>query len=281
VLFIVCIQAFGTAQTPDILIYKGDTLPLFDCPLNYIQDRSISNPWNLFGSSGCYISSCWRNYVATWEIVDDKLYLTSIRNACYGIGGSSVAISYPNGYDNIGTEYADLEKLFPGKSQDGRVLADWVNAKMISPEGKTLYHINDGFLSIYEKETEFTIENGVLTGIREYDNSKTKISKFTKEPQLIAEYIKANIDYTNLPETDDTVIVYVAIRGADDAGKINDADVIRGYNEAYDNEALRVVKSIPEWDVLYRHGARTTGPLWSIKVIFDRKMHIEEELNSF
>ncbi|MFO8236174.1 MAG: hypothetical protein R6U04_12310 [Bacteroidales bacterium] len=270
-LFVICSQSFGTAQIPDILIYRGDTLRLFDCPLGYLQDKSFTHPKNLFGGNGCFFTACWRNYIATWEIIDDKLYLIRIRNACYGTDQNYVAVTYKSGSDTIGTEYADLKRLFPDKYQDGRVLADWVNARLTSPKGKMLYYFHDGFRSIFEKELEFTIENGLLTRIQEFDNSKTKTSKYTEDLRLATEYIKNNIDYNNLPNNEEVIKVHVIVWGADDSGKIIDAEVLRGYNEAYDREALRVVKSIPEWHVLYRHGERIREPVISFAVTFDRK----------
>ena len=272
VLFLSCIQAFGTAQIPEILIYRGDTLRLFDCPLDYLNDYSFVHPRNLFGGKGCFYTACWRNYVATWEIIDEKLYLTKIRNACYGTNQDYVTVSLLGATDTIiGTEYADLKKLFPDNYENGRVFADWVNSKMISPQGKMLYYIQEGFLSIFEKELEFTIENGLLIKIQEFDNSKTKTSKYSEDLNLASEYIRNNIDYTNLTKTEEIVIVLVGVTNADDSGKIVDAQILQGFNEEYDNEALRVVKSIPEWIVLYRHGKRIWGPRYSFKVVFDWK----------
>ena len=263
------IQAFGTAQIPDILIYKGDTISLFDCPLNYFPDKGLIHPKRLFGGSGCFYTACYRNYVATWTIEDNKLYLLSIRNACYPTDMQYVNVSYNHGADTLGTEYADLETLFPDRIVNGRVPADWVNAKIISPKGKILNYINDGFMSIFEKEVEFTIENGTLIQIQEFDNSKTRISKYTQDPELLKEFIKNNIDYSNVPQQDKPVRVMVGIFSATEDGKIDKVKIIGRANEVFDKEAERVVKSIPQWDVFYRHGEITRGAAWMIPVIFE------------
>ncbi len=264
-------QAFGTAQIPDILIYKGDTLSLFNCPLAYLPNQELFRPQSLFGSSGCFYTACYRNYVATWTIDDDKFYLISIRNACYPTDMKYVAISNKDAAATIGTEYADLKAIFPDKYKNGRVLADWLNKKLISPKGELLYYFHDGFESIFEKELEFTIENGILIKVLELDNSKTHQSKYTKNPELVMEYINSNIDYSNLKKTDSTIRVIVSIMGANDQGKIDTVRIIKGYNETYNREAERVVKSIPEWDVVYRHGERSRGYLYSIPVVFKWK----------
>ena len=269
VAILISIQAFGTAQIPDILIYKGDTLSLFDCPLDYFPDKGLMHPKRLFGGSGCFYTACYRNYIATWTIEENKLYLLSIRNACFPTDMKYVNVSYNEGADTLGTEYADLKTLFPDRFVNGRILADWVNIKIISPKGKILYYIHDGFMSIFEKEVEFTIENGTLIQIQEFDNSKTRISKYTQDPELIKEFIKNNIDYSNLPKQDKPIRVIVSIFGATEDGKIDKVRIIRGFNEVFDKEAERVVRSIPQWDVFYRHGKITQGAGWMIPVIFE------------
>ena len=262
-------QAFATAQIPDILIYNDDTLSIFDCPLDYFPDKELIHPKILFGSSGCFYTACYRNYVATWTIEDNKLYLLSIRNACYPTDMKYVNVSYNGGADTLGTEYANLETLFPDRFVNGRVVADWVNSKIISPQGKILFYVHDGFMSIFEKEVEFAIEKGTLIQIQEFDNSKTRVSKYTQDPKLIQEFINSNIDYSNLPRQEKPVRVMVVVYGAGEDGKIDKVKIIRGFNEVFDKEAERVVKSIPQWDVLYRHGEMVRGLPWSIPVIFE------------
>jgi hypothetical protein len=268
-LALISIQVFGTAQIPDILIYKGDTLSLFDCPLDYFPDKGLIHPGRLFGGSGCFYTACYRNYIATWTIEDNKLFLLSIRNACYPTDMKYVNVSYNHGTDTLGKEYADLKTLFPDRIVNGRILADWVNNKIISPKGKILYYFNDGFMSIFEKEVAFKIEKGTLVQIQEFDNSKTRISKYTQDPELIKEFVKNNIDYSNLPKQDKPVKVMVGIFSATEDGKIDKVTIIRGFNEVFDKEAERVVKSIPQWDVFYRHGEITRGAAWIIPVIFE------------
>jgi hypothetical protein len=261
-------KTFGTAQIPDILIYNGDTLSLFDCPLNYFPDKELIQPKKLFGSSGCFYTACYRNYVATWTIEDNKLYLINIKNACYPTDMNYVKVSSNSGTDTLGTEYANLQTLFPDRIVNGRVTADWVNAKMISPKGKMLFYIHDGFMSIFEKEVEFTFENGTLIGTQEFDNSKTRISKYTQDKELLQKFVKDNIDYSILPKQEKDVRVMVSIYSSTNEGKIDKVKILRGFNEVFDKEAERVVKSIPEWDVLYRHGERTRGAIWMVPVIF-------------
>jgi hypothetical protein len=267
ILAILSLKASATAQIPDRLIVDGDTVSLFDCPLEYYPDRDLINPASLFGGKGCFYTACWRNYIATWLIENDTLFLVEIRNACYPSDMDYVEVSMRAATDSVGKEFADLETLFPDRYHNGKVVADWVDRKMISPRGKMLYYIHDGFASVFEKELEFTFENGILTETREYDNSKTRISKYTSDTDLLMEFIRSNINYENVPRPDKEIRVMVNVMGGTADGKVDGAFIIRGYNEIYDREALRVVNSIPEWDVIYRRGEIIRAP-WMIPVTF-------------
>ncbi len=264
-------NVFGTAQIPDLIIYNGDTLSLYSCPLNSYPNQDLITSQGLFGSSGCFFTACWRNYVATWEIIDNELFLCEIRNACYptSMRGVSASVKSISDIDSIGNECADLKVLFPQRFKDGKVKADWVEGKMILPQGKLLYYIHDGFESIYETEIELTIERGELLETKIFDNSKTKRSKYSEDKKLLMEFIYKNIKRENLPKSDTIKRrVFVQIISSDENGKIDSVNVARGVNELYDNEVIRVVKSIPEWDVIYKHGEKI-NLIWTFPIKFD------------
>jgi len=266
------IKLLGTAQIPDLIIYKGDTLSLDARPLDFYPNLELINTKSLFNNKiGTCCTCCWRGYIAVWEIIDNKLYLTKIKNYCY-LSYTKNMESYNNvgiGIDSIGSEFADLKTLFPDRYENGKVRADWVNGKLISPQGKLLFYIHDGSGGIHEKELEFTVENGVLIQTELLDNSKTKKSEYSKNENLLREFIYSNINYENLPKSDTIKRrVTVSIISTDDNGRIDSVNIIRGVNELYDKEAIRVIKSIPEWDVIYRHGKRM-NQIWSIPIIFD------------
>lgn len=123
-----------------------------------------------------------------------------------------------------------------------------------------------GYGSLYEKELEFRFSKGNLSGIKTYDNSKSKQSIYSKDYERLQKYIYSSINWEILPEKDKAITVYVQF-SANENGVIDSAKVLRGYSEIYDNEALRVVKSIPEWDIYYRHGVYERRA-WNIPIIF-------------
>ena len=265
----------ATAQIPDLLIYKGDTLLLHTCPLNLYPDKKLINPQKLFGGKGCFFSACWRNYVATWELTNDKLFLVKIRNACYPTDMKDVGASYKAKVekDSIGTEYADLQALFPEKFHNGKVEADWVTEDLTSPQGKLLFYVHSGFESTYEKEVVFKIAKGNLEEVTIYDNSKSKRSEYSRNAQKLREYIHSNINWDKLPEQKDAVRVSVSF-SANENGVVDSVKIMRGFNEIFDQEAVRVVKSIPQWDIYYKKGQhkRRTETLL---VVFEKELRIE------
>jgi hypothetical protein len=87
----------------------------------------------------------------------------------------------------------------------------------------------------------------------------------------LKDFFESNINRENLPESDTVKrVVWVSITpyDVDDNGKIINVRIRRGVNDLYDNEAIRIVKLIPEWEVLYRRGKRT-GSDWMVPIIFD------------
>lgn len=241
-------DCFGTAQYPDFLIYNGDTLALFSNPLEeYFYNHS--RPDDIFERYGYNSTACWRGYIGYWELKNDSLFLIELRGEISSI---------------------DLCLLFKDRNCEGVLFADWVNGAMNNPYGKLISYEHSGYNSIYEFERDFIFEKGVLVRIDEFDNSKSKKSPYSQDSKLLIKYLKSNIDYSVLPETKDKVKVIVEISHVNKFGAIDSVKILKGHSEAYEKEALRVVKSIPEWNVLNKHG-ELYNLIWSIPVIFEKK----------
>lgn len=111
------LNGFSSAQAPDILIYKGDTIPIYANPLEQLYAKSSSRP-NFFRSTQeCTSTSCWRGYYAEWEIINNEIYLTGIFSCC----------------EEHRETKADLKDLFGVKCINGKVKAVWVTDTFISP----------------------------------------------------------------------------------------------------------------------------------------------------
>lgn len=239
----------GTAQYPDILIYKGDTLSIFANPLeSYFE--SIIRPDSIFEEFGINSTGCWRGYIGYWELKNDSLFLLKLRGA---------------------SEIIDLALIFKDRKTDSKIFADWVNHPIMNPYGKRVHYVHMGYESIYEYEREFYFTNGLLTDIKEFDNSKSRKCIYTENPQLLADYIEANINYSNIKNNPySKAKVVIQIYSANEDGKIDSVLVVRGFDNERDKEAVRVIKSIPDWGVLFRRGKQIQNR-WTMPIVFGRK----------
>lgn len=129
-----------TAQVPDVLIYRGRRLDLCSTPLDTCVRRlpKARRPKFVRPSTALH-----RGYVATWEIVDRRLYLVDL-----------------DGHIDTGDaiERADLAAIFPGRPRP--VPATWVSEFLYCPEGRLRCYVHAGFGSLYEREREFSVVRG-------------------------------------------------------------------------------------------------------------------------
>jgi len=263
-------QVFATPQAPDRLIYKGDTLGVYlhlpdefykldTFTINSVEYVNHIFAVSLFGDKKtCNSTGCGREYIAKWEVVENQLYLTGIYSCCYY-------------QDSI---KADLTLLFKEKVIDGKVKADWITGDFISLKGKRLFYDHDmGTGGIFEYELELRFEEGKLTGTQLYDNRKSKQSEYSQNSEKLWEHIHSNINWDILPKLDTIVRVLVEFSANED-GIIDSAKILRGYNELFDQEAIRVVKSIPEWDVYFRKGKHIRIP-WTMPITFSEENRLK------
>lgn len=133
-----------TAQAREILIYKGKKYGMATEPLEpYIESNGIQfNPM-------IECSGCWRGYIGTWSIEDNKLYLIDIDT------------------DNDGKKVG-LEYLF---SNQEKVFAEWFTGELRVPYGELIEYIHLGYESRYAKELFLEISKGVLINERKKINN--------------------------------------------------------------------------------------------------------------
>jgi hypothetical protein len=236
------LSSYATAQFQDVLIYKNDTIGISSNPLE--QHPNIEKIREQLKPSGeviCRNSALWRGYVAYWEIRDNKLFLTKIKNAC------SDFLSKKKLKEIFGREYK-LEK----------VNANWVNMELVIPQGELLEYIHMGYMSLHEKEVSLQIEKGLLVSETRFTNTNPIKSKYARNPEELGKFIYSNIDWEKIPNLDEKVIVFVEFR-TNEKGKVDSAWIYEPEikNKKYNDEALRVTKSIPIWDVYFRRNKLT------------------------
>jgi hypothetical protein len=101
-----------TMQDLDKIIIKGVRYSLWTFPLD-----TYWTMWNPKPKIRLLRTSCWRGYIATWEITDDVLYL--------------IDIIFNTLEEDVGLPY-----LFPNNA--GRIKATWYTGELRVPFGERL-----------------------------------------------------------------------------------------------------------------------------------------------
>lgn len=152
--------ALGTSQHPDVLILDGKTYDLYSNPL----EAFYGDDWKpaFWDAPNSVSSGNWRGYVATWEMINDKLYLSKI-NSWF----CNRRIRTKSGCRRV-----MLRDLFGAKVIDGRVAATWFSDELCLPDGKELEYVHMGYGSIYERDIIFDVDAGKITKREVIDNTK-------------------------------------------------------------------------------------------------------------
>lgn len=138
-----------TAQEMERLIYNGREVSMASEPLaTYLSNLKVKPRFSP-RSSGC-----WRGYVGTWEIKDDKLYLIDLECGIVNIA--------ENKYLKAGLDF-----FFPDKKE---VLAEWYSGEIRIPLGDMLEYVHGGYESSFEKDIFLEFKNGLLIRKRTVDN---------------------------------------------------------------------------------------------------------------
>jgi hypothetical protein len=132
-----------TAQAHEQLILDGVHTSLAFCPpLPDQHPRVIEVSFESMTPTDSEVvgsTSCWRGYVGTWEIRDDRFFLR-------GLVGR---------YRLTGRE---------------PLLADWFTGVIRVPLGTRLIYVHMGFGSVYEQELHIRIVDGLVVARRTIDN---------------------------------------------------------------------------------------------------------------
>jgi len=151
---------YMTAQAHERLILpEGEvsmiTLP--DIPLDneMIETVAVEEVVTLIREnkiqSSVFSTACWRKYIGTWEIRDNKLYLVSI------------------------------EGIFRLNS-DTPIFADWYSGTLNIPRGNCSKYIHMGFESVYERYTLISVERGIVIDYKDIVPELTDNSLIPEDP---------------------------------------------------------------------------------------------------
>ncbi len=248
------LTTYATGQVADILIFRADTMLLFSNPLEQYLDQkaertlcAIDLKWTS--------TACYRGYQATWEVVNDSLFLLSVQRGCY----SKVP------------EYFDLTEEFGYV----RVFAGWFSGDVLAPKGTQIHYVHSGYDSFYERELILSFKQGRLIREIEYDNTQSHKSLFSEDNDTLSKFIYSNINWSKIPDLGEkTERVFISIQSGETV-KPDSIQVVRASNiELINDEAIRVIKLLPEWSVYYRRG-EVYRMRWMIPIFFNEDQRKE------
>ena len=146
------LTVFGTAQTPDKLIYNGKKYSLHSNPMeSYFKKFPNKRPESEIMSTGL-----WRGYIATFEVKDGQLYLKDIE--------IEIRVKEDNGEYKYSSKSV-LNEVFPNQEL---IKIDWLTGLLVLPEGNLINYIHMGYASTYEHYVLLEFENGNLKGEKQF-----------------------------------------------------------------------------------------------------------------
>jgi len=234
ILYLLLMQSVGaTMQTPNSLTYKGQKFEIVDYdPLQPILLARSINTY-LLGLTDMN-TGCWRGYVADFEVLDDKLYLLKIHSC------------------SDSTKIIDLATVFPKEYKDGKVWAWWFTGSLNignMPNWITLWYKN------YDNEIDLFIEQGKITRLVTFDNSKTVPSKKFYEGKMALD----SFYHSELPEEILKKIssnITFRIENTEEGSML-----VTRFNENLPSEVKdaisRVTEKIKDWPVVFTKGKFT------------------------
>jgi hypothetical protein len=150
-----------TAQASDSIFYLGDGYPLFSEPLESYFDETHPRP-----PFQAPHTACWRGYIASWEIVENKLYLTELQAW-------------------LENKEVGLTAVFPRKKKP--IFAKWFSGVLRLQKGEMLNYVHMGYASTFEQEVLLVVERGVVKTVETIDNVK-RLSFWKKVRWLASKY---------------------------------------------------------------------------------------------
>ena len=127
----------ATAQSPDRLIYDGQSYSLLTNPLEtYFSDNPDQHPRKAEdGNSVTLSTGLWRGYIATFEVIDKTLVLTNFE----------VRRSSPN-RDERSKLVSEIERFF-GTPESRRM--EWYSGIMVLPTGEMKQYVHLSYASVF------------------------------------------------------------------------------------------------------------------------------------
>jgi hypothetical protein len=171
------LKVFATAQFPDKINYNGKEYNLNSNPLEVYFEK---NP-NKKPKSEVRSSALWRGYIATFEIIDNQLFLKDIEIQYRDT--TSKGSNNSNWKSVLNEVFADQKNI----------QVDWYTGLLVIPQGKVVNYVHMGYSSTYQHYTILELNKGVLTQEKQF---KSKAYEKFKEKQF--QVFKQTEDYNKM-----------------------------------------------------------------------------------
>jgi len=182
---------FGTVQIPDKIIYKGKEYRLgYSYPLeSYFEKYPKKRPED---GDGC--TALNRGYVATFEIIDNQLFLKNIE-----IEVRDTINKYNTNWKSV------LNEVFPNQEL---VKIDWLTELLILPYGEYVHYVYMEYGYLFRRSILLEIDKGVLKKEKQipYKKYKKKKEKQFQAFKKTEEYEKMKADVKKENNYDDELI---------------------------------------------------------------------------
>jgi len=251
----------GLATGPGIydkLIISKDTFLIKQSPLYQLFQKKNIYQNALWTGITDYVPSWDKSFIGIWEIKNDSLFLNEIL-----LISSEGTICTKNIIHNC---------FLSEKIKNEQIFADWYAGDLISPRGKKLFYCSNSEDNIFESDMIYEIKDGLNVKFGLYNNSKSQQSEYFDNPILLKTHIYSKIHWEKVSAEIDSTDkkVYCRIISCDDNAKVDSIAVVRGISPLLNAEAIRVIKSIPQWQIIYKKGVRKT-PYFIIPINFNLK----------
>ena len=220
----------------DILVWNNDTIHIQTFPLACLSNFDQRT---LFGDKDVK-QEFWgytKNHTAEWKIIDDKLYLSNI-------------YSYKFKQDSI---KANLNKLFPDKTDNGLIPADWYSGNLFVPKGEHIWMRQSPGFPIHESEWKLIISNGVIVK-KEFKSGNYHKSIYSQNPKKLVAFIDEHLDEKIKTKLKNKKISIIFKTGK---SKKNYSVSIKGLNDKnVEDKLIETLSTLPDFDYYYRHGEK-------------------------
>ncbi len=268
----------ASPQMPDYLIYKGDTLPVYNLILEkYLEKINQTDQGDLFGlkfREGASLN-CWRGYQAIYKIENDSLFLSDIIDCG--------ELRYKKTIDKDESKKR-ITNIFNGKIRNGKVFLNWYSGNFSLPKSSLLRW--DGvFYKSFENEILIKVDNGRIKKVKLISNYIDKPDRINRRytdtvSNVFFEQIKSkNLNWEQLDDCECADRYLVTINKNGKISKVQMADYqskdsIDMYWEKKDynlciKSIYRAVKGL-KFDIIKRKGVKVSEKVY-LEIWYEEK----------